>query len=217
MRRQIASRSPSRCPQSRRIDRLPVSPIRKSMKTDMSDKLKVMAYALIVALMLSIAQEVSAGEIEWLTEMSPRLKSRMPDEKSRIALLKTVLYESNRAGLNPQLVLSIIDVASGFRKYAVSPKGAQGYMQVAPSWLKTIGEPDANLFHLRTNIRYGCTLLRYFVDFEKGDLMRALVRYRSQMSGLVEVEGEPVASSFDFPRTVERMSKTRWLYDGPRG
>jgi soluble lytic murein transglycosylase-like protein len=187
------------------------------MKTDMSSKLKVMAYALIVALMLSVAQGASADEIEWLTEMSPRLKLRMPDEKSRIALLKTVRYESNRVGLNPQLVLSLIDVASGFKKYAVSAEGARGLMQVAPSWVKKIGAPGDDLFGLRKNIRYGCVILRHFLDLENGDLLKALGRYRSQIGGLVEVEGEPVVSSFDFPRTVERMSKTRWRYDGPLG
>lgn len=150
------------------------------------------------------------AEIEWLSTMSKRMEAQIPDKDARRHFLKVVLYESNRAGLNPQLVLSVIDVASGFKKYAVSPQGARGYMQVAPSWLKTIGTPDANLFHLHTNIRYGCTLLRYFVDFEKGDLMKALGRYKSQIEGVAGTENELVGHS-DFPEKVGRLAITRWI------
>lgn len=152
-------------------------------------------------------------EIEWLSTMSKRVKSQIPDIDARLDFLKVVLYESNRAGLNPQLVLSVIDVASGFKKYAVSPKGARGYMQVAPSWLKMIGTPDANLFHLRTNIRYGCTLLRYFIDFEKGDLVKGLGRYKNLMGVVSETDNKLVGHS-DFPEKVDRLSKTRWSYEG---
>jgi soluble lytic murein transglycosylase-like protein len=86
-------------------------------------------------------------------------------------------------------------------------------MQVAPYWLKTIGTPDANLFHLRTNIRYGCTLLRYFIDFEKGDLVKGLGRYKKQMGEASETNNKLVGIP-DFPEKVDRLSKTRWRYDG---
>jgi soluble lytic murein transglycosylase-like protein len=152
-------------------------------------------------------------EIEWLSTMSKRVESQISDNDARLDFLKVVLHESNRAGLNPQLVLSVIDVASGFKKYAVSTKGARGYMQVAPYWLKTIGTPDANLFHLRTNIRYGCTLLRYFIDFEKGDLVKGLGRYKKQMGEASETNNKLVGIP-DFPEKVDRLSKTRWRYDG---
>ena len=183
----------------------------------MTNTVKVASHALIFALMLSIAPWANAGENRWLAEMSPRLKMRIPNEESRTALLKAVHYESGRIGLNPQLVLSVIDVASGFKKYAVSAEGARGFMQVSPSWAEKIGAPRDNLFGLQINIRYGCVILRHFLDLENGDLSKALARYRSQMGGLVEVEGAPIVSPSDFPRTVERMSKTRWWYDGPRG
>ncbi len=158
--------------------------------------------------------KAKSNESEWLTAMSKRLEERIPDNATRMALLKAVHYESRRAGVDPQVVLSLIDVASGFKKYAVSSAGARGLMQVMPFWVKLIGAKGDNLFDMRKNIRYGCTILRHFLDLENGDLLKALGQYRNQMGGLVEVESEPVVSSSDFPKTVERMSKTRWRYDG---
>ncbi len=113
----------------------------------------------------------------WLDEMSQRLAARMPDAKMREDFLTTVHYEATRAGLDPQMVLGLIEVESHFRKYAVSPSGARGYMQVMPFWVKEIGDKKQDLFHLRTNLRYGCTILRYYLDQEKGNLFRALGRY----------------------------------------
>lgn len=126
----------------------------------------------------------------WLNEMSRRLQKRIPDTGSRLDLLRTVHYEATRAGLEPELVLGLIEVESSFRKYAVSKAGARGYMQVMPFWVKDIGAPEQNLFHLRINLRYGCTILRHYLDIEKGDLFRALGRYngslgRSEYPGLV--------------------------------
>jgi soluble lytic murein transglycosylase-like protein len=118
---------------------------------------------------------------QWLSVMSRRLAKRMPGEAERVAFLKTVHYESMRAGLEPELVLGVIQVESGFRKYAVSSAGARGYMQVMPFWRKLIGAPDNNLFHLRTNLRYGCTILRHYLDVERGDLDRALGRYNGSL------------------------------------
>ena len=117
----------------------------------------------------------------WLSEMSMRLAKRIPDADDRLGFLKTVHYEATRAGLDPQLVLGLIEVESGFRKYAVSEAGARGYMQVMPFWVKDIGTDGQNLFHLSTNLRYGCTILRYYLDMENGDLFRALGRYNGSL------------------------------------
>lgn len=117
----------------------------------------------------------------WLSEMSARLKKKIPDDESRREFLSTVHYEAVRAGLDPHLVLSLIEVESGFNKYAVSRVGARGYMQVMPFWVKSIGTREHNLFHLRVNLRYGCTILRHYVDIEKGDLYRALGRYNGSL------------------------------------
>ncbi|SDY45305.1 lytic transglycosylase domain-containing protein [Nitrosomonas sp. Nm58] len=117
----------------------------------------------------------------WLVTMSGRLKGRMPDHNEREDFLTTVHYEATRAGLDPQLVLSIIHVESGFRKYAISTAGARGYMQIMPFWVDTIGSKDHNLFHLRVNLRYGCTILRHYLDIEKGDYFRTLGRYNGSL------------------------------------
>ena len=117
----------------------------------------------------------------WLAEMSRRLQKRIPDANYRNALLTSIHYEATRAGLDPQLVLGLIQVESNFRKYAISSASARGYMQVMPFWLKVMNRPDDNLFHLRTNLRYGCTILRHYLDIEKGDLFRALGRYNGSL------------------------------------
>ncbi|MDR2874884.1 MAG: lytic transglycosylase domain-containing protein [Methylobacillus sp.] len=118
---------------------------------------------------------------KWLAEMSSRLEKRIPNETYRLDFLRTVHYEATRAGLDPQLVLGLIQVESGFKKYAVSSAGARGYMQVMPFWVRAIGAPDQNLFHLRVNLRYGCTILRYYLDGENGNLYRALGRYNGSV------------------------------------
>jgi soluble lytic murein transglycosylase-like protein len=117
----------------------------------------------------------------WLSEMSDRLKDKIPDEENRREFLSTVHYEALRAGLDPHLVLSLIEVESGFNKYAVSRVGARGYMQVMPFWVKNIGKREHNLFHLRINLRYGCTILRHYLDMENGNLYRALGRYNGSL------------------------------------
>ena len=141
-------------------------------------------------------------EVEWLAAMSRRLDLRVRDHRSRIALLKSVHYEASRAGLDPQLVLGLIQVESGFNKYAVSRAGARGFMQVMPFWVKLIGAKGDNLFDMRRNIRYGCTILRHYLDLEKGDLYRALGRYNGSL-------GEPA-----YPRAVEAAWKNQWRFDG---
>ena len=139
----------------------------------------------------------------WLAEMDARLEKRIPDRKQRLELLRTVHYEATRARLDPQLVLGIIEVESGFRKYAVSRAGARGYMQVMPFWLKLIGQPGHNLFHLRTNLAYGCAILRFYLDMESGDYYRALGRYNGSL-------GQP-----QYPNLVLSAWRGRWKYDGP--
>ncbi|MFT3733528.1 MAG: lytic transglycosylase domain-containing protein [Rhodocyclaceae bacterium] len=139
----------------------------------------------------------------WLTEMSARLAKRLPDARERSDLLKTVYYEAQRAGLDPQLVLGLIEVESGFKKYAVSSAGARGFMQVMPFWVRQIGTDDQNLFHLRTNLRYGCTILRHYLDIEKGDLFRALGRYNGSLGRA------------EYPNMVRGAWEKKWFYSRP--
>lgn len=135
---------------------------------------------------------------KWLKEMSRRLWKRIPDAESRLDFLSTVHYEAKRAGLEPELVLGLIEVESGFKKYAVSGAGAHGYMQVMPFWVKEIGAKEHNLFHLRINLRYGCTILRHYLDIEKGDLYRALGRYNGSL-------GRP-----EYPNLVRAAWHNKW-------
>lgn len=116
--------------------------------------------------------------LRWLGEMSERLKRRKTDTQTRIEFLEAVWYESARAGLETSLVLGLIQVESGFRKYAISSVGARGYMQVMPFWPRTIGDGQVSaLFHMQTNLRFGCVILRHYLDIEKGNLFLALGRY----------------------------------------
>jgi soluble lytic murein transglycosylase-like protein len=147
---------------------------------------------------------VFASETEgqaWMSEMSQRLAKRLPDSTYREEFLRSVHYEATRAGLDPQMVLGLIQVESGFKKYAVSSVGARGYMQVMPFWVKSIGNPDHNLFHLRLNLRYGCTILRHYLDIEHGDLYRALGRYNGSL-------GKP-----QYPTLVVGAWKKHWEYN----
>jgi soluble lytic murein transglycosylase-like protein len=116
--------------------------------------------------------------LRWLGTMSDRLRRRKPDAQTRLEFLEAVWYESRRAGLEVALVLGLIQVESGFRKYAISVAGARGYMQVMPFWMRLIGDGDVSrLFHLQTNLRFGCVILRHYLDRERGDLFMALGRY----------------------------------------
>ena len=136
----------------------------------------------------------------WIDEMSRRLASRFPDAPTRNDFIATVYYEATRAGLDPQLVLGVIQYESNFRKYAISSADARGYMQVMPFWTKLIGTPEHNLFHLRTNLRYGCVILRFYLDIENGDLFRALGRYNGSL-------GRP-----EYPTAVFEAMNRNWLY-----
>ena len=114
----------------------------------------------------------------WLREMNERLKRHKADALTRTEFLETLWYESKRAGLDPTVVLGIVQVESAFRKYAISSVGARGYMQVMPFWARLIGDGDpARLFHLQTNLRFGCVIMRHYLDIERGDLFLALGRY----------------------------------------
>jgi soluble lytic murein transglycosylase-like protein len=116
--------------------------------------------------------------LRWLGQMSPRLSRRKPELQARVEFLQTVWYESRRAGLDESLVLGLIQVESAFRKFAVSPVGARGYMQVMPFWARLIGDGDpSKLFLTQANIRFGCVILRHYLDRERGDLFLALGRY----------------------------------------
>ncbi len=141
--------------------------------------------------------------VDWLSEMSRRLEKRIPSQEYRLDLLRSVHYEATRAGLDPQLVLGLMQVESGFRKYAVSSAGARGYMQVMPFWLRLLGRPEDSLFDLRTNLRYGCTIMRHYLDIEKGDLYRALGRYNGSL-------GKP-----EYPNMVRAAWHGQWSYERP--
>jgi len=142
----------------------------------------------------------SIEAVNWLEEMSGRLAKRMPNQESRLEFLRTVHYEATRAGLDPQLVLGLIQVESGFKKYAVSSAGARGYMQVMPFWVKLVGGKQDNLFHLRMNLRYGCTILKHYLDIEKGDLFRALGRYNGSLGRA------------EYPDAVRAAWEKQWHY-----
>jgi soluble lytic murein transglycosylase-like protein len=116
--------------------------------------------------------------LRWLGTMSTRLQRKKTDLTTRKEFLQTVWYEAHRAGLEVSLVLGLVQVESNFRKFAVSSVGARGYMQVMPFWVRTLGDGDASrLFHMQTNLRFGCVILRHYLDREKGDLFMALGRY----------------------------------------
>ncbi|MDB5822722.1 MAG: lytic transglycosylase protein [Herminiimonas sp.] len=138
--------------------------------------------------------------LNWLGEMSDRLRRRLPDNQVRREFLESVWYESKRAGLEPAMVLGLIQVESAFRKYAMSSVSARGYMQVMPFWTRVIGDGDPQkLFHMQTNLRYGCSILRMYIDMEGGNLYLALGRYNGS-------RGKP-----DYPNAVHAAWK-QWDY-----
>ena len=147
-----------------------------------------LAPSVVAGLARSIADNPVPGDyayrtniVPWVAEMSRRLANKFADERERREFLATVHYEATRAGLDPQLVLGVIHHESGFKKYAISTASARGYMQVMPFWARQIGSTDHNLFNLRTNLRYGCVILRYYLDMEHGDYYRGLGRYNGSL------------------------------------
>jgi len=161
-----------------------------------------MATSLAGGMGLRASYESDAHRHDWLAQMAPRLPRRwIPDDVLRIEFLETVRYESQRAGLDPALVLGLIQVESNFRRYAVSSAGARGLMQVMPFWSRLIGDgDDSRLFDMRTNLRYGCTILRHYIDIERGDLFRALGRYNGSLGRAT------------YPQAVRR-AWDRWRYE----
>ncbi len=117
----------------------------------------------------------------WLTDMSRRLQRQVQDPEERIKILKLVHMEASRVELPPELILAVIETESNFDRYAISVAGAIGLMQIMPFWLNEIGRPNDNLLHIETNLRYGCTILRFYLDKENGDLRRALGRYNGSL------------------------------------
>lgn len=134
----------------------------------------------------------------WLFDMSRRLEAKLPDTGFRIEFLKHVHYEARRANLPPELVLAVIEVESNFNPFAISSAGARGLMQIMPFWLPRIGRRDDSLFRVHTNLRYGCTILRYYLDKEKGNLFQALALYNGSRGNRT------------YPALVDRVWKTRW-------
>ncbi len=140
--------------------------------------------------------------LRWLGDMGERLKRRKPEQQTRLEFLETLWYETKRAGLEPALVLGLIQVESGFRKYAISSVGARGYMQVMPFWARLIGDGHVpKLFHLQTNLRFGCVILRHYLDIEKGNQFMALGRYNGS-------RGKP-----EYPNLVFG-ARRQWLMPG---
>jgi soluble lytic murein transglycosylase-like protein len=140
------------------------------------------------------------AHLRWLGEMSQRLRKRTAEHMTRVEFLETLWYESTRAGLEPALVLGLVQVESGFRKYAISVAGARGYTQVMPFWARLIGDGDTRrLFHMQTNLRFGCVILRHYLDLERGDLYMALGRYNGS-------RGRP-----EYPNAV-LAARRQWEY-----
>lgn len=121
----------------------------------------------------------------WLMDMSTRMRPFLPEERERLTFLRQVHSEARKAGLKPDLVIALIHVESLFDRFALSRVGAQGVMQIMPFWKHELGRPEDNLIDLRTNLRYGCTILKYYLDKEKGNMRRALARYNGSLGSPV--------------------------------
>ena len=161
------------CPQAAWAGAQAEEPLADSVRTVLSAAIGRSAPA------LTFADAVQKQQCErWAVALEDKLLKRKPDELVRREFLLTACYEARRAGLEPSLVLGLIQVESGFRKYAISPVGARGYMQVMPFWARLIGNGEASsLFHMQSNLRFGCVILRHYLDREKGNLFMALGRY----------------------------------------
>ncbi len=174
---------------------LMVQPLQAAVPEPLDDRLRTLLHDAIAS-SDSFADRFEA-EV-WLLDMSQRLAKTLPDDAERLKLLKAIHYEASRAELPPELVLSVIQVESYFDRWAISVAGAQGLMQIMPFWLKEIGHADDNLFHVQTNLRMGCTILKYYLDMERGDLIRALGRYNGSLG------------KFKYPNKVFKALRTRW-------
>lgn len=135
----------------------------------------------------------------WLTDMSHRLRKRVQDDRTRIQLLKNIHYEAKRAGLDPGLVMAIVDVESNFNQFAISKVGARGLMQIMPFWLKKIGRPSDSLFDMKTNLRFGCTIFKYYLQREHGNITAALASYNGSRG------------NYRYPKKVYYALDNRWF------
>ena len=134
----------------------------------------------------------------WLLDMATRLKIRLKDTETRLSLLRSIHREASRVELPPELIIALIDIESRFDHFAISRSGAQGLMQVMPFWLKEIGHPEDNLMDIDTNLRLGCTILKYYMDMEKGNIRRALARYNGSLG------------SWKYPNKVMSVLTKHW-------
>jgi soluble lytic murein transglycosylase-like protein len=153
---------------------LPVSAIAQQPPNEVTPELRALLMEAVES--TDSFKDRFEGEV-WLGDMSGRLRTYIQDDLERITILRAVHYEANRAGLKPELVLAVIHIESRFDRFAISRAGALGLMQIMPFWLKELNQPEANLFDIGTNLRFGCTILKYYLDKEKGDLRKALARY----------------------------------------
>ena len=135
----------------------------------------------------------------WLLDMSTRLKPYIQNDRERLQLLKNIHHEASQAELQPELVLAVIDIESRFDRFAVSRAGALGLMQIMPFWLNEIGHPNDNLLEINTNLRMGCTILKYYLEKESGDLRRALARYNGSLGSTV------------YPDKILETLRMRWF------
>lgn len=135
----------------------------------------------------------------WLTDMSARLERQVTDPEERLEILKRVHYEATERDLAPELVLAVIDIESNFDHYAISVAGARGLMQIMPFWLEEMDEAEENLMHIDTNVRFGCTILRYYMDIENDDMRRALGRYNGSLG------------KRKYPNKVLERLRTKWF------
>jgi len=157
-----------------------------------------MRTALINAIQSSDSFEDRFDAEVWLTDMSQRLSRKVSDPEERLLILRTVHYEASRARLPPEMVLALIQVESNFDRFAISYAGARGLMQVMPFWLDEIGRPNDDLFDIHTNLRMGCTILRHYLEREKGDRTRALARYNGSVGKVW------------YPQRVYKALSKRW-------
>jgi len=135
----------------------------------------------------------------WLLDMSTRLTKQLPDTQTRLKLLRSVHREASRVKLPPELILSVIDIESRFDRFAISRSGAQGLMQVMPFWLNEIGHPDDNLVVADTNLRMGCTILKHYIEKEKGNIKRGLARYNGSLGKVI------------YPNKVLKVLREKWF------
>ena len=178
---------------------------------ELADSARAAMHASVSDLPPDLSPLDESEDARWLAEMESRLQPILPqssvlrDSAARRDFLRAARYEALRAGVDPQWLLAVIHIESAFRKYAISSAGARGYMQVMPFWVDLIGEPTHNLFHLRTNLRYGAVILRHYLDREKGDYFRALGRYNGSLGRA------------KYPDAVHRRWQKRWRFDRDAG